>query len=470
VTEAVRARVPAAVVPALERLVAFLRIPSVSTDPAHAGDMERAARFAAGLLAEAGFPAVEVLPTGGPPAVWAAWTGRPGAPTVLVYGHYDVQPADPLDAWVTPPFEPTVREGRLYARGASDDKGPVVQALEAARLWLETTGELPLNVLVLLEGEEEVGSPHLATFLAAQRDRLRADVVVSADGAMWRVDEPSLIVGAKGLVSLAVTVVTAAADLHSGRHGGAAPNAVHALARLIASLHDEDGRVAVPGFYARVRPPAPEERAAWARLALSEEAYRCAAGVRGVIGEGEYTVAERLFARPALDVNGVTGGYGGPGSKTVIPSRASMTLSCRLVPDQSPAEVAKLVARHLTAKAPFGAEVTVEVLPGMAAPYLLPPDTPALAAAEAALRRAFGQAPLYVRMGGTLPAADHFRRVLGLATVFFSFSTADERFHAPNEFFRLERFELGLAAWVELYAAMAEHLRARRDGRCASST
>jgi acetylornithine deacetylase/succinyl-diaminopimelate desuccinylase-like protein len=443
----------------LEQVMGFVRIPSVSTLPAHAEDVRRAAHYLAGILEAAGLQDVAVQDTEGHPVVTAFGPGAPGAPVILVYGHYDVQPADPIAAWTHDPFDPVVRDGRLYGRGASDDKTPLLQAVEAARRWMAAQGRLPVGVRFLFEGEEEIGSPSLPGWLADHAADWGVTLAVSTDGAMWDAERPSVIVGAKGLVALRVTVTTAATDLHSGRHGGAAPNALHALARLVASLHDADGRVAVPGFYEAARPPAPEERAAWHALGFSDDAYRAREGLSKVIGEGEYTVIERLFARPTLDVNGMVGGYTGPGIKTVIPAEARMTLSCRLVPDQEPELVAGLVTRHLLEAAPFDARIEVEVLPGSSRPYRLAPDHVGVRAVADSLMAVFGVAPTLVRMGGTLPAADLFRRTLGVDTVFLSFSTADEHFHAANEFFRLERLQPGVEAWYRLYQAMGQYGR-----------
>jgi acetylornithine deacetylase/succinyl-diaminopimelate desuccinylase-like protein len=431
---------------AVARLAEFLRIPSVSADPARRGDMRRAAEWVAGQLA---FANGRVVESAGHPVVLAERLDAPGAPTILVYGHYDVQPPGDEAEWETAPFEPSVRDGRIHARGATDDKGPVVVALEAARRFGDA---LPLNVRFLIEGEEEIGSPSLERFLHEHRDELAADVVVSADGAMWRPSEPSIAIAAKGLVALDVTVSGPATDLHSGRHGGAVENPLHALARLLASLHDDECRVAVPGFYDDVVPLTAAEREALRRIPFDEEAYRAEVGAPALHGEAGFPTLERLWTRPTVEVNGVEGG----GWFTVIPARARAHLSCRLVPDQDPGRIADAVATHLEAHRPPGVRVQVDVNPGAVPAYSIPPDHPVVRAATAALRSVYLQnEPLLVRIGGSLPAATLFERVLGVKTLLFSFSTADERLHAPNEFFRLSRLDEGIRAWAELWRLIA---------------
>jgi acetylornithine deacetylase/succinyl-diaminopimelate desuccinylase-like protein len=437
---------------AVAGLVELLAIPSISLDPAHAADMRRAADWVASQLAFAGGRVVE---TGGHPAVVANWPAAPGAPTILVYGHYDVQPPGELDDWETPPFEPSVRDGRIYARGATDDKGPVVVALEAAKAFLRAGGP-PVNVRFLIEGEEEIGSPSLGPFLAAHREKLAADLVVSADGAMWRPTEPSVAIAAKGLVALDVVVEGPASDLHSGRHGGAVHNPNHALAAIVASLHDDDGRVAVEGFYADVTPLRDADRDALARIPFDDDEYRQSLGVPALYGECGFSALERLWTRPTLEVNELRGG----GAFTVIPRAARAHVTCRLVPDQRPEAVLEAIEEHVLRVAPRGVHVRVEPQPGAVPAYAIAADHPAVTAAVQALRAVYAeQEPLLVRIGGTLPAATLFERELGLKTLLFSFSTADEQLHAPNEFFRLARLDEGIAAWRELWRLLAVALR-----------
>jgi acetylornithine deacetylase/succinyl-diaminopimelate desuccinylase-like protein len=426
-------------------LAELLAIPSISSEPAHARDLRRAAEWIAARLEFAGGRVVE---TGGHPVVLAEWLGAPGAPTILVYGHYDVQPPGDLAAWTTPPFEPSIRDGRIYARGATDDKCPVYVALETARRLFQRDGGLPLNVRFLIEGEEEIGSPSLGPFLAANRDVLACDVVVSADGAMWRSSEPSIAVAAKGLLALDLVVDGPASDLHSGRHGGAVLNPNHALAAIVASLHDADGRVAVRGFYDDVAPVGD-----LSRVPFDETAYRAEVGVPALHGEPGFSTLERLWARPTLEVNELRGG----GAFTVIPGRAGAHITSRLVPDQDPQRVFDAVAAHVEAVAPAAVRAHVELLPGSVPAYAIPADDPVVRAGVAALRSVYPELePLLVRIGGTLPAATLFERELGIKTLLFSFSIADEQLHAPNEFFRLERIDEGVAAWTELWRLLAE--------------
>lgn len=435
----------------LAELEEFARIPSVSTDPGRVADLAAAAAWVATTLQEAGPFTVRTMATPGAPVIYAEWLGAPGAPTALIYGHYDVQPEDPIEKWDSPPFCPTLRDGRLYARGVSDDKGPMLIPIKVAEAFFTERRRLPLNVKFLIEGEEEVGSKHLEGFVAEHRELLKADAVISADGAMWRIDEPSLTVASRGLAALELTLTGPAKDLHSGRHGGSVPNPLHALARLIASLHDAQGRVAVPGFYDRVRDLPAAERAEIAALRFDEGAYLAQVGAAAPMGEPGYSTLERQWIRPALEVNGMWGGYQGPGSKTVVPSQAHAKLTCRLVPDQDPDEILGLVVRHLESHVPPGTRLTIAPGTHGARPSHTSRDHPVLRAAERALEETFRARPIVVRMGGTLPVAEMFQRLLGLETVYFSFSTGDEDFHAPNEFFRVERLHQGLAAWARLW-------------------
>jgi acetylornithine deacetylase/succinyl-diaminopimelate desuccinylase-like protein len=440
----------------LAQLIDFLRIPSVSADPDRRADVQSAADWVCDRLKEAGPFTVEQLATGGHPAVYAEWLGAPGRPTVLVYGHYDVQPPDPLDAWISGPFAPEIRDERLYARGASDDKGPVFIPIKVAEAFFATGGRLPINVKLLIEGEEEVGSGHLDDLIRQQAGRLAADYVLSADGAMWRSSEPSITVGSRGIVTLDVDVRGPRSDLHSGRHGGAVQNPLHALASLIAGLHRAGGSVSVDGFYDGVLEPSRREREQIAALGYADEDYRQAVGAPALYGEEGFGTLERQWLRPTLEVNGLYGGYQGPGSKTVIPSDAHAKLSCRLVPGQDPDRILRRVTEHLQAHTPPGVTLTVNPHAGGAPAYRIDPGHPALRIARLALQRRYGMEPVTVYSGGTIPVCDTFRRELHMDTVFFSFSTADEDFHAPNEFFRLSRLWDGLAVWVDFWQTAGE--------------
>jgi acetylornithine deacetylase/succinyl-diaminopimelate desuccinylase-like protein len=433
----------------LRELEELLAIPSVSSDPARRPEMREAAEWVAAQLA---FAHGRVVETEGHPVVLGEWLGATGAPTILVYGHYDVQPPGDEAEWETPPFSPSVRNGRIYARGATDDKGPMLVPLKVAEAFMAETGALPLNVRFLFEGEEEIGSPSLAGVMHEHRDELAADVVISADGAMWRPSEPSIAIGAKGLLALDLVVTGPDVDLHSGRHGGAVQNPLHALALILAGLHRPDGGVAVAGFYDNVMPLSPDERMSLDRVPFDEEAYRAEVGVPALHGEPGFTTLERLWTRPTLEVNAVEGG----GRFTVIPRRARAHVTCRLVPGQEPDSILAAVTQHVHAHCPVGVEVTVEGAPGAVPAYAIDADHPAVRAALLALRTVYPDSEtLLVRIGGTLPAASLFERILGLKTVLFSFSTADEQLHAPNEFFRLSRLEEGLRAWAELWRLLA---------------
>lgn len=441
---------------ALERLKALLSIPSVSADSTHKPDVERAARWLADQLAQAGLDAVEVIPTERNPVVYAEWLHAPGQPTVLLYGHYDVQPPDPLEKWLTPPFEPTVHLGRLYARGASDDKGPTMTVIEVVRAFLEIEGKLPVNVKFLLEGEEEIGSPSIEPFMEANKQKLACDFVVSGDGAMWRTSEPSLIVASRGSTSLEFSVFGAGKDLHSGRHGGAVANPLQAMSHLLASLHTADGRIAVAGFYDDVVELSQEERDAIRAIDFDEQAYLDEVGAPAGFGEPGYSLLERNWTRPTLEIIGMWGGYQGEGIKTVLPAEAHAKISCRLVPDQDPADIVAKIERHLLANQPPGVKIVIrKPEPGSAA-NRIPADHPGMVKAAEVLRELYGQEPLMVRIGATLPISDAFRTYLGVDTIMFAFSTVDEDYHAPNEFFRLRRFKDGMRAWVMYLNALQD--------------
>jgi len=436
----------------IAELASFVEIPSVSMDPARRPAIRDAAAWVAERLAFAGSRVVE---TDGHPVVLAERIVSPDAPTILVYGHFDVQPGGDEGFWTTPAFAPAVRDGRLYGRGASDDKGPVLVALETARRFHER-GEQGLNVRFLIEGEEEIGSPSLPAFLERHREELQADLVVSADGAMWRPSEPSVPIAAKGLLGLELVVTGPASDLHSGRHGGAVQNPNHALASIVASLHDPEGRVAVPGFYDDVDELAPADREALERVPFDEEAYRRSVGAPELHGEPGRSTIERLWARPTLEVNELRGG----GAFTVIPREARAYVTCRLVPRQDPAHVFAAIAAHVADVAPPGVVAAVEEQPAAVPAYTIPADHPAVLGALSALRTVYSERePLLVRIGGTLPAAVMFEQALSVKTLLFSFSTADENLHGPDEFFRLERLEEGVASWTELWRLLGDALR-----------
>jgi len=439
----------------LAELQEFLRIPSISSLPEHAEDVRSAGEWVAARLRAAGLPTVELLETGGHPVVYAEALAGADLPTILIYGHFDVQPVDPVALWSTPPFEPEIRDGRLYARGASDDKGNMLVPILAIEALLKTEGRLPLNVKLLLEGQEEIGSPQLAPFLAAHRERLACDMVISADNGQWSETEPSLLTTLRGMCALQIDVRGANTDLHSGIYGGTVQNPLHALVQLLASMRGPDGKVLVDGFYDDVRPLTAAYREHIARVPFDEEAYKAQLGVEELFGEAGYTPLERIWARPTLEINGLWGGFQGEGTKTVLPNTAHAKLTCRLVADQSPARVAEAVREHVRRHTPPGVRVTCEVLPGTAQPYRLPEDHPGNVAAAEVLTELYGRAPYYTGSGGSVPVCELFQNVLGVYTVGFGFALDDERFHAPDEFYRLSSFYRGQEGYCRLLHRLA---------------
>jgi acetylornithine deacetylase/succinyl-diaminopimelate desuccinylase-like protein len=424
----------------LEELV---RIPSVSAEPGHAGDVRRCARRLAELLCGIGLDRVRVEATARHPLVYGEWCRRPGRPTVLVYGHYDVQPVDPLGAWRSQPFEPTRRGDHLYGRGASDNKGQLCAHLAAIEALLRGAGCLPVNLRCLLDGEEEIGSPNLAGFLRRGRGRLACDVVIVSDTRMLGPGRPAVTVGLRGLLNMELEVRGPRGDLHAGTFGGAVHNPLQALGELLAGLHDRDGRVAVPGFYDRVRHWSERDRRVLAEAGPSDTAILRQAGVAVGWGERGWTLHERTTLRPALTVNGLSGGYQGPGPKSVIPAAASAKLGVRLVPDQRPIEVERLLRRHLARATPATVQTAVRA-GSRVPPVLFDTAHPAMEAASAACLRGFGARPAFLRSGGTIPAAGMLRRVLGSPVVLLGLALPDDRAHAPNERLHLPNLWLGI--------------------------
>jgi acetylornithine deacetylase/succinyl-diaminopimelate desuccinylase-like protein len=434
-------------------LFEFLRIPSVSARSEHNADTARAAQWLAGAFGAAGLKA-EVIPTPGHPVVLGEWRGA-GAdrPTVLVYGHYDVQPAEPLDLWTTPAFEPTVREGRIYARGSVDDKGQLYLHVKAIEAHLRVRGRLPLNIVVLAEGEEEVGSDNLGDFVRAHRDRLRCDAVVISDSSMFAPGQPSILSSLRGLTYLQLDVEGPSSDLHSGIYGGAVINPATALARIIATFHDVNGRIAIPGFYDSVRDWEPAIRAQMRALPFSDASLLKEAGSPALGGEPGYTTLERLWSRPTCEINGMLSGYTGEGAKTVLPSRAMAKVSCRLVPDQDPAAIEKLLQAHVERVAPPGVRVRVTHLHG-GRPWRADLHGPLFDAAALALEAAFHRAPVIVGEGGSIPVVDDFAQALGAPILLMGFGLPGENAHAPDEWMSVENFELGMRAVATLWDLM----------------
>ncbi len=437
----------------LDQLVELLRIPSVSTAPARAGDVARAAQWLAAHLEALGFQS-RVEPTERHPIVRADWLGAPGRPTVLCYGHFDVQPPEPLELWTRPPFEPVIERDILYARGASDDKGQLFIHIKAIEAILQTARALPLNVKFLLEGEEEIGSPSLATYVPRQRRALRADAALVSDGSLFAPGLPTITTGLRGMLYTEIEVTGARRDLHSGGFGGAAPNAVGAVAQIVSGLKDKRGRVRVPGFYGRVRPPETAERAAWSRLPFSDAAFLQEIGTDAAPGEEGQPILDRLWARPTLDVHGIAGGFTGDGMKTVIPSRATAKVSMRLVPDQRPERIFKQYARFVQRLAPPGVRVEVRHL-ASAPPVLVAPDAPPIRAAARALEATYGTPPVYVRTGGSIPVVAGFTQALKIPTVLMGFGLPDDNLHAPNEKFALANFYQGIETVIRFFYQFA---------------
>ncbi|HVE62255.1 MAG TPA: dipeptidase [Mycobacteriales bacterium] len=437
-------------------LDAWLRIPSISADPAHAGDVRASAEWAAEALRRTGFPTVEVWETddGGHPAVYAERLVGADKPTVVVYGHHDVQPVDPLELWESPPFEPTVRGDDLFARGAVDDKGQVLFHLLGLEAALASYGELGINLKVLVEGEEEVGSPHFAALLKRERERLRCDVVVVSDTGIFDKDTPSMCTGMRGLVYSQVDLFGPEVDLHSGSFGGAVPNPATEIARLCAALHDDDRHVTLPGFYDRVVPLSDRDRELMAALPFDEAAWLRDATSTATLGESGFTTLERVGARPTAEVNGIWGGYTGIGQKTIIPAEAHAKISFRLVADQVPAEVEESFRQWVAERVPAGLRHEVRFMGGVR-PCLTPLDHPALQAATRAMERAFGGQILYTREGGSGPEAD-LAEVLEAPVVFLGVGLPDDRIHSPNEKVNLPNLLRGAEAAAYLWKELAD--------------
>ena len=432
----------------LDELKALLRIPSISTLPEHKADCRRAAEFVAADLKRFGMENLRTIETTGHPLIYADWLHAAGKPTVLIYGHYDVQPPDPLDEWLTPPFEPTERNGNLYARGAVDDKGQVMAQLKALESLLAATGKLPLNVRVLLEGEEEVGGEGIARYVASKPADLKADFALVSDTEMFAPGLPTLCVGLRGMIYTELEVRGARTDLHSGMYGGAAPNPFVSLAQILARLKDEHGRIQIPGFYDEIVPPSPEELSAWESLPFDEEQYRIAeVGSRQLVGEAGFSVLERTWARPTLDVHGIPGGFTGAGAKTVIPARAVAKVSMRLVPGMTPTKSFSLYKKFVEAITPEGVDVEVRLIHS-GDPCLIPVDNPYIRAATNALREVWGKETVFIRSGGSIPIVGDFARHLGLPSVMMGFGLPDDNLHAPNEKFHIKNFELGIESII----------------------
>ncbi|MBO6777212.1 MAG: dipeptidase [Marinibacterium sp.] len=435
----------------VSELLDFVRIPSVSASADYVDDVRHAGEWVVQRITAAGMENVRLMETGGHPVVYADWLhAGAGKPTVLIYGHFDVQPAEPFDLWDSPPFEPEVRQGCVWGRGASDDKGGMLIPILSLEALLQTDGRLPVNVKLIFEGQEEIGSPELPAFVAANRDLLSCDMIFSADGLQWGVDEPMLINGLKGLVGAEISLQGAQSDQHSGLHGGGIANPLMAISQLLASMKSPDGQILIDGFYDDVLDLEPEDRAAIARIPFDEADYLAETGAPAAVGEPGFSTRERLWARPTLDVNGLWGGYQGLGTKTVLPAAASAKVTCRLVANQNPDRIFDLIRAHVEANLPKGVTAEVTRLQGSADPFLMPTGHNASKVAGDVLRDVYDREPYETRLGGSIPVMTVFLKELGVHGVMFGFSIGDENLHAPNEFFRLINFERGQKAYCRL--------------------
>jgi acetylornithine deacetylase/succinyl-diaminopimelate desuccinylase-like protein len=447
----------------LDELFELIRIPSISTLPEHKEDVARAAEFVAGKLKAAGMENVEVIRTNTHPLVYADWLHAPGKPTVLCYGHYDVQPPDPLELWESPPFEPAIRNGNIYARGACDDKGQMYMHVKAAEtLRAVHDGNVPLNLKFLIEGEEEVGGDSISTYVPAHKDKLKADVALVSDTELFADGVPTLCIGLRGLMYLEIEATGPARDLHSGMYGGAAPNAVYGLIELLAKAKDADGRILIPGIYDDVIPPDPAETASWQKLPFSEEEFlRNEVGSTALTGEPDQTVLARTWARPTFEVHGIAGGFTGAGAKTVIPAKATAKVSLRLVPEQDPKRVLAAVEQWIKDKTPKGIQTTVRVL--SAGPAVsVNPHHPAIDVAAQVFSEELGRPTVFVRGGGSIPIVGEFRSMLGIPTVLMGFGLPDDGLHSPNEKYRISNYYQGIetvARFLERYGQTATETR-----------
>jgi acetylornithine deacetylase/succinyl-diaminopimelate desuccinylase-like protein len=439
----------------LEELKGFLAIPSISALPQHAGDVKRCADWCVEEMRRIGLQNVRLIDTPGNPVVYGDWLGAEGAPTILFYGHYDVQPVDPLELWESPPFEATVRDGEIYARGSADDKGQVFMHFKAVEAHLKQNGRLPVNIKIILEGEEEVGSVNLDDFIRAHKGELGADVVVISDSGMFARGVPSICYGLRGLVYFQLDLRGSSTDLHSGSFGGAVANPAMVLAQVLSQMKDRGGRIKIPGFYDEVVALQEEERKAWATLPFNEKKYKKDFGIPKLFGESSYTTLERTWARPTFEVNGLLSGFTGEGAKTVLPAVAMAKVSMRLVPNQSPDTIARLFEEYVKKVTPKTVELKVTRMHG-GKPWMTSYDNPFVQAAARAIEKGFGQKPVLTREGGSIPVVSTFQEELGLPSVLFGVGLPDENAHAPNEKLDVGNFHGGIIASAILYQEIAD--------------
>lgn len=439
----------------LNELNEFLRIPSISSLSEHKEDMQKAAEWLANAFEKLNLENISITQTAGHPVVYADWLHAEGKPTILFYGHYDVQPVDPLHLWESEPFHPTIRDNKLYARGASDDKGQVFMHLKMIEALFATTGTLPVNVKFIYEGEEEIGSPNLPAFVEEHKEKLAADLIVISDTGLYGPGKPAVCYGLRGLAGVQIDVRGAKGDLHSGLYGGGVQNAIHALAEILASFRDEHGTIQVEGFYDKVLPLTAEEREAYKALGFNEDDVKEEVGVKELFGEAGYSYLEQTWARPTLEVNGVFGGFAGEGIKTVLPAEAGAKITCRLVPNQEPEEIVALLKAHIEKHKPVGVEVTISEF-DKGRPYLTPFDHPFIQAAGRSYEKVYHVPTAYTRGGGSIPIVAAFDEILALPVVLMGFGLSSENFHAPNEHFHLENFDKGLRVLGDYLYEVAE--------------
>lgn len=437
----------------VKELTEFLKIPSVSADSTLNSETRRGAEFVLKQLQDAGIES-QIIETAGHPIVYGAWKKAEGKPTVLVYGHYDVQPPDPLDQWITPPFEPDIRDGHIYARGATDDKGQMYTHIKSVEAWMKTHGELPVNVVFVIEGEEEVGSDNLDRFLEENKDLVASDIAVVSDTSQYAPGIPAITYGLRGILACEVSVQGPSQDLHSGVFGGAVTNPGNGLAKMIAALHDDEGRVQIPGFYEGVIELQPEERAQFAALPFDEVEFMNNLGVQAVSGEAGFTTLERRWARPTCDVNGMISGYTGEGPKTIVPAEARVKISCRLVPGQDPVALTKALEQYLRAHLPTGLTMEFVDFHGCNA-LVFDFNSPYMSAAKSAIEQSFGAAPVMIREGGSIPVVETFQAVVGVETLLLGWGQNTDNLHSPNERFALESFRQGTLASALLWHELA---------------
>jgi acetylornithine deacetylase/succinyl-diaminopimelate desuccinylase-like protein len=428
----------------LDELKTFLRIPSVSTLPEHVPDVQRAAQFVADSMKTAGLENIKIIATQKHPLVYADWLHAPGKPTVLCYGHYDVQPPDPLNEWISPPFEPEVRDGNIYARGSADDKGQMYMHIKAVEALLATTGTLPVNLKFLIEGEEEVGGESVAKFVAENPAMLKADVALVSDTELFAEGLPTLCIGLRGLIYTEIEARGPSRDLHSGMYGGAAPNAVFGLIELLAKLKDANGKIQIPGMYDDVEPPTPAEKRSWEHLPFDEKEFLShEVGSSQLTGEPGYPVLERVWARPTLEVHGIAGGFTAAGAKTVIPARATAKVSMRMVPNQNPEKIIAAYKKFVADNTPAGIQTEVRVLSWGPA-IMVNPDHPAIHVAAQAFRDILGKETVFIRSGGSIPIVGDFARHLGIPTILMGFGLPDDGLHSPNEKYKVANYYAGI--------------------------